>query len=44
MIYVLGKLAMFTDGTLRTSEMYPDYQVSMTPAEAIADPGFVFDK
>lgn len=43
-IYVLGKLAMFTDGTLRTSELYPDYQVSMTPAEAIADPGFVFEK
>lgn len=43
-IYVLGKLAMFTDETLRTSELYPDYQLSMTPGQAIADPNFVFDK
>ncbi len=43
-IYVLGKLAMFTDETLRTSALYPDYQLSMTPAQAIADHDFVFEK
>lgn len=43
-IYVIGKLASFTDETLRSSELYPDYQVKRTPEQAIADPGFVFDK
>ncbi len=43
-IYVLGKLAGFTDETVRASELYPDYQIIKTPAQAIANPDFVFDK
>lgn len=43
-IYVLDKLAGFTDETLRASQLYPDYQVSKTPAQALADPDFVFEK
>lgn len=43
-IYVIGKLAGFTDETVRASELYPDYQVSKTPAKAISNPDFVFDK
>ena len=42
-IYVIGKLASFTDETLRISQLYPDYQVSRTPEQAIADPEFIFD-
>ncbi|KLV03694.1 Isoflavone reductase [Photobacterium aquae] len=42
-IYVIGKLALFTDETVRASELYPDYTVSKTPAQALADPAFVFD-
>jgi hypothetical protein len=42
-IYVIGKLASFTDETQRTSELYPDYQVTRTPEQAIADPEFIFD-
>ncbi|ELR66921.1 Isoflavone reductase [Photobacterium marinum] len=43
-IYVIGKLASFTDETLGTAELYPEYQVSMTPEQALADPDFVFEK
>lgn len=43
-IYVIGKLAGFTDETVRASELYPDYQVTKTPAQAIVDPDFVFEK
>jgi uncharacterized protein YbjT (DUF2867 family) len=43
-IYVIGKLAGFTDETVRASELYPDYQVTKTPAQAIADLDFVFEK
>ena len=42
-IYVLGKLAAFTEETLRTSYLYPEF-VTKSPAEAIADPGFVFEQ
>jgi len=42
-IYVIGKLAGFTDETVRASELYPDYKVTKTPELAIADPDFVFD-
>jgi len=42
-IYVIGKLASFTDETLRISQLYPDYRVSRTPEQAIANPKFVFD-
>jgi len=41
---VLGKLAGFTDETVRASQLYLDYQVSRTPAQAIANPDFVFEK
>lgn len=43
-IYVLDKLAGFTDETLRASELYPDYQVSKTPVQALSDPDFVFEQ
>eukprot|EP01029_Cantina_marsupialis_P029732 TRINITY_DN782092_c0_g1_i1.p1 TRINITY_DN782092_c0_g1~~TRINITY_DN782092_c0_g1_i1.p1 ORF type:complete len:308 (-),score=76.87 TRINITY_DN782092_c0_g1_i1:160-1083(-) len=43
-VYCLGKLAAFTEDTIRTSELYPDYKVFRTCEEAIADPKFVFDK
>ena len=43
-IYVIGKLASFTDETLRTTKLYPDYQITRTPEQAIAAPCFVFDK
>ena len=43
-IYVIGKLVAFTPETQRTSKLYPDYQVSRTPEQAINDPKFVFDR
>lgn len=43
-IYVIGKLANFTDETLRATDLYPDFIVSKTPEQAIADPAFLFDK
>jgi hypothetical protein len=42
-IYVLGKLASFTDETIRSSEIYPNF-ISKKPEEAIADKNFVFEK
>ncbi|MGF1885143.1 aromatic alcohol reductase [Photobacterium profundum] len=42
--YVVGKLAAFTDETLRATKLYPDYQVTMTPQQALADADFIFDK
>ncbi|MGR5063735.1 NmrA family NAD(P)-binding protein [Photobacterium sp. DNB22_13_2] len=42
-IYVIGKLANFTDETLRATELYPDYHVSKTPQQVLADPAFIFD-
>ena len=42
-IYVLGKLASFTDETLRASELYP-YIMAKKPEEAISDENFIFDK
>jgi hypothetical protein len=42
-VYVLGKLAAFTQETLRTTELYPDY-VCKRPQEALSDPKFVFEK
>ena len=41
--YIIGKLAAFTDETLRASELFPDY-VCKRPEEALSDPKFVFDK
>lgn len=41
--YVLGKLASFTDQTVRASQLYPDY-VCKQPQEALSDPNFIFDK
>uniref|UniRef100_A0A7S4I9R8 NmrA-like domain-containing protein n=1 Tax=Vannella robusta TaxID=1487602 RepID=A0A7S4I9R8_9EUKA len=40
-IYVLGKLASFTDDTLTATELYPDF-VPKTPEAAISDATFVF--
>jgi len=42
-IYVLGKLAAFTDETLKASELWPDF-VAKHPEEAIKDPKFFFEK
>ncbi|WOT06852.1 aromatic alcohol reductase [Shewanella youngdeokensis] len=42
--YVIGKLASFTDETLRATELYPDFKLCRTPAQAIADPEFIFEK
>lgn len=42
-IYVIGKLANFTDETIKASELFPDYRVRKTPAQAIANPEFIFD-
>ncbi|ROV59719.1 NAD-dependent epimerase/dehydratase family protein [Vibrio ponticus] len=43
-IYVIGKLANFTGETLKASELYPEFQVSKTPEQAISDPAFVFEE
>ncbi|PSW06768.1 aromatic alcohol reductase [Photobacterium lipolyticum] len=40
--YVIGKLAAFTDLTLRASELYPAY-VCKRPEEALSDAKFVFE-
>lgn len=42
-IYVIGKLAAFTDETLRATELYPDYACKR-PEEALRDPKFVFEE
>lgn len=42
-IYVLGKLASFSDGTLRTSELFPHVMIKK-PEEAISNRDFFFDK
>lgn len=41
--YVIGKLAAFTDETLRASDLFPDY-VCKRPEEALSDPKFVFEE
>lgn len=41
-IYVIDKLAAFTDQTLRASELYPDY-VCKRPEDALRDTKFVFE-
>ena len=41
--YVLGKLASFTDETLRATELFPDY-IYKRPEEVLSDPKFVFEK
>ena len=42
-IYVIGKLAAFTDQTLRATELFSDY-VCKRPEEALSDPKFVFEE
>ena len=42
-IYVLGKLAAFTDETVRASELFADFECK-TPAQAIRDPRFFFEQ
>ncbi|MDJ0814908.1 MAG: aromatic alcohol reductase [Desulfobacterales bacterium] len=41
--YVIGKLAVFNDQTLRASELFPDY-VCKRPEEALSDPRFMFEE
>ena len=41
--YVIGKLAVFNDQTLRASELFPDY-VCKRPEEALSDPKFMFEE
>ena len=41
--YVLGKLASFTEETLRATELFPDY-VCKRPEEALSDPKFMFEE
>ena len=43
-VYVKGKLASFTDDTIRGTYLYPDFQVLSSPEKAFADPAFVFDQ
>ena len=42
-IYVIGKLAAFTDQTLRATELFSDY-VCKRPEEALSDTKFVFEE
>jgi uncharacterized protein YbjT (DUF2867 family) len=42
-IYVIGKLAAFTEQTLRATELFPDY-VCKRPEEALSDSKFVFEE
>lgn len=42
-VYVMGKLAAFTEETLRATELYPDY-ICKRPQEALSDPEFVFEE
>ena len=42
-IYVLGKLAAFTEQTLRATKLFPDY-VCTRPEEALSDSAFVFEE
>jgi uncharacterized protein YbjT (DUF2867 family) len=41
-IYVAGKLAAFTDDTVRASELYPNFECAK-PEDALRDPSFVFE-
>ena len=41
-IYVIGKLAGFTDETLHASELFPDF-VCKRPEDALCDPAFAFE-
>lgn len=41
-IYVAGKLASFTDETVRGSQLYPDFQCAK-PEDALRDPKFFFE-
>ena len=41
-IYVAGKLAAFTDETVRASELYPDFQCAK-PEDALRNPEFIFE-
>lgn len=43
-IYVEGKLASFTDETLRTTELYPAYECAAKPQDALRDKAFVFEQ
>jgi hypothetical protein len=40
-VYAKGKLASYTDDTIRTTKLYPDFQVIATPDQALADQKFV---
>lgn len=42
-VYVEGKLASFAKGTLRASELYPDFKLSQSAEEALSDKNFVFE-
>ncbi|PSW05722.1 NmrA family NAD(P)-binding protein [Photobacterium lipolyticum] len=42
-IYVINKLVAFTDQTLRTTDLYPDY-VCKRPEDALSNAAFVFEK
>ncbi|UTV28832.1 NmrA family NAD(P)-binding protein [Photobacterium atrarenae] len=42
-IYVLGKLAAFNEQTLRTTELYPEYECKR-PEQALSDAKFVFEE
>jgi len=42
-IYVLGKLALFTNETLRATDLWKNFKLSQTAAEALADKKFVFE-
>jgi uncharacterized protein YbjT (DUF2867 family) len=44
LIYVAGKMAAFTDETVRTTELYPKYECAAKPEKALADKTFVFEK
>lgn len=41
--YVQNKLVAFNESTLRATDLYPDFQLSRTPEQALADPAFVFE-
>jgi|GEM_PF-1111496 len=43
-IYVLNKLVAFNEDTLRTSDLFPDFQLSYTVEQALSDPLFVFEE
>jgi len=43
-IYVKGKMASFTEETIRGTDLYPDYECLSKPEIALADRAFVFGK